>query len=517
MMNEEYQGPLEGLRVLDFGHYYAGPMVGMLLADQGATVIRVAKPGDAELPEEQYRLLNRNKQLLALDLKSEEGKAQALALIERADVLIENFRPGVMKRLGLDYANVKEANPGLIYLSLPGFASTDTDRKDIQAWEGIISATSGLYTETQVNRQALNFPPLYTLVPLRSMHGGIFGANAVLAGLLSREKHGCGTLIETPLHEVAMFNLSFFMMSKRPSGAFRAVADPNAQLPEHLKPFVYEPGDSEEVQLQKLEGARDVTAPYHPCYGQYPCADGRQVFINTFMYPHITEKLFRTLDIYKQVLSEGFVLASGWDAGIQNNACNMFISGHHKSRLKTLIAEAMKTRTAEEWETALTSAGVLAAKIRSRDEWLTLEPMIKSHVLAKLGQGGAALTVPARVGSVSYEEEAAPGEHYDLPKLINAEKADTFFGNRASQQGRAKEHKSVPKSKLLEGLKVADMSNVAAGPICGYLLAEYGADVVMAQHPLSYPDAIIASGNIIGPRASAAFSRTLKQLQAGIF
>ena len=168
-----YQGPLAGLNVIDFGHYYAGPMAAMLLADQGADVIRIVRPDDSssssayarepsahykEIPEQQYRLLNRNKKILTLDLKTPEGKEQALSLIEKADVVIENFRPGVMKRLGLDYASLKDNNPGLIYLSLPGFASTDKERNHIQAWEGILGAAAGLYINTSYVRQFLNFP-----------------------------------------------------------------------------------------------------------------------------------------------------------------------------------------------------------------------------------------------------------------------------------------------------------------------------------------------------------------------
>jgi len=140
----EYQGPLAGLNVIDFGHYYAGPMASMLLADQGATVVRIVRPGGQELPEQPYRLLNRNKKLVEIDLKTEDGKAQALALIEKADVVIENFRPGVMQRLGLDYASVKKSNPRLIYLSLPGFASTDKARAHIQAWEGVLGAAAAV-------------------------------------------------------------------------------------------------------------------------------------------------------------------------------------------------------------------------------------------------------------------------------------------------------------------------------------------------------------------------------------
>ena len=90
----DYMGPLTGLNVIDFGHYYAGTMAGMLLADQGANVIRIVSPGEPELPNQQYRLLNRNKKLLTLDLKTDAGKTQALSLIKKADVMIENFRPG---------------------------------------------------------------------------------------------------------------------------------------------------------------------------------------------------------------------------------------------------------------------------------------------------------------------------------------------------------------------------------------------------------------------------------------
>jgi len=176
----KYQGPLAGLNVIDFGHYFAGPMVGMLLADQGANVIRIVRPGEKELPERQYRLLNRNKKLLTLDLKTEERKKQALSLIERADVVIENFRPGVMQRLGLDYTRVKEKNPGLVYLSLPGFASTDKERAHIQAWEGVIGAAACVFTRVHQTRQVLNFPPVYSAVPQCSAHGSMHGAIAVL-------------------------------------------------------------------------------------------------------------------------------------------------------------------------------------------------------------------------------------------------------------------------------------------------------------------------------------------------
>ncbi len=482
----EYKGPLAGLNVIDFGHYYAGPLAAMMLADQGANVIRIVKPGKLELKEQQFRLLNRNKKLLTLDLRSPEGNAQALSLIEKADVVIENFRPGVMKRLGLDYTSVKGSNPGLIYLSLPGFASTDKERSHIQAWEGVVGAATGLYTEIQINRELLGFPPVYTLVPLRSMHAGILGAITVMAALLARKKHGVGTVIETPLHDVGMFNMLPFIMIKRPNGEFRPVADPNAELPDNLKPLVYLKGDSEEVQLEKLDKARDATPPFHPCYGHYPCADGRQVFINTFWWPHITERLLKALGIYHQVLCEGFVNVSAWEKGLDHNICNMAMAPERATRLRQIIGEALKEKTAFEWEDIITKAGALAAVIRTRDEWLALEPMLDSGVLTRMDNGKSALTVPARLGEISCPQERALGEHYDEAATITATEADRLFQRADSRPVPKGEHPSLKKGDLLKGLKVVDMANVAAGPTCGYLLAELGADVIKADHPQSH-------------------------------
>ena len=252
----EYQGPLSGINVIDFGHYYAGPMVGLLLADQGANVIRIVRPGDSEhpeqeLPDQQYRLINRNKKLLMLDLKTQAAKAQAKSLISKADVVIENFRPGVMKRLGLDYASVKGSNSGLVYLSLPGFASTDKERAHIQAWEGVLAAAACVYMATSRYRFALNFPPVYTWVPLCSAHGSMHGAIAVMAALLAREKEGCGTVIEVPLVDAGL-SAHLYRMEMDTAAA---------DAPDAVKPFVYAPGDSQAVQLEKLAKGEQLLNP----------------------------------------------------------------------------------------------------------------------------------------------------------------------------------------------------------------------------------------------------------------
>ena len=181
------QAPLTGIRVVDFGHYIAGPLTGMLLADQGAEVIKVDRPGKPDYDTPANGVFNRGKQRITLDLKDADDLATAVNLIQSADVVIENFRPGVMQRLGLGAEDMTALNPGLVYLSLPGFASTD-ERASIRAFEGIISAAIGQYTDLQSRRADL--PPVYTPMPLGSTYGAIHGAIAVTLALYAREESG---------------------------------------------------------------------------------------------------------------------------------------------------------------------------------------------------------------------------------------------------------------------------------------------------------------------------------------
>src|SRR5580704_12424503 len=136
---------LTGIRVLDFGHYVAGPLAAVLLADAGASVIHVDRPGDLDetLPRTDV-YLNRSKQRITLDLKEKADAATARELAATSDVVIENFRPGVMHRLGLDSATLREANDRLIFCSLPGFGATD-DNAELRAWEGIVHSSVAGY------------------------------------------------------------------------------------------------------------------------------------------------------------------------------------------------------------------------------------------------------------------------------------------------------------------------------------------------------------------------------------
>ncbi len=480
-----YEGPLAGLTVLDFGHYYAGPLVGLLLADQGANVIRIVRPGQRELPEQQYRLFNRNKKVLELDLKTAEGKERALKLIKKADVLIENFRPGVMKRLGLDYSSVKGFNPALVYISLPGFSSSDTKRAHIQAWEGVLGAALGAFSAYNGLRQPLGYPPLYTSLPHCSVYGGIHGATAAVAALTAREDHGFGTVIEVPLVEAGTSALTDGFVNKldktRPqSGEEEAPKDmPDTEDP--MVPYHYQAGDSAVTQTEKLvEAGQKFT---HPGCKNYLTKDGKLLTNWGLAWaPHVTA-FMKALGIDKKLAREGFVNLGPWETGLDNNLSNPWVplSPERYERLEQLMKETIASKTAAEWENLILKN--IVGLTRSRSEWMTVAPLQVSGMFTKLDNGVSELTVPGRLCDVSSSNGELMEQGHDLEavsfdqavSILNSEKAEQLAAKRSAVKGERPEQR---KGDLLKGLKVLDLANVMAAPMSCYVMGQYGAEVI---------------------------------------
>src|SRR5437763_269281 len=198
-------GALNGIRVIDFGQYIAGPLAAVMLADQGADVIHVDPPDGPRWKADADAFLQRGKRRLSLDLKSAGDREVARRLIESADVVIENFRPGVMGRLGIGAEAAMERNPRLIYCSMPGFAADDV-RADMQAWEGILDAA----TDNCIPRMGEEPPgwdwsrPFYSAVTLASNFGGFLVATGIVMALIARKRTGRGQRVEVHLFD-AMF------------------------------------------------------------------------------------------------------------------------------------------------------------------------------------------------------------------------------------------------------------------------------------------------------------------------
>ena len=197
--------PLAGLTVLDFSRVLAGPYCTMQLADLGARVIKIEQPGRGDdtrawgppfvQDESAYFLsINRNKESLALDLKHEAALQLACALVARADVVVENFRPGTMARLGLDSATALKRHPRLVYCSISGFGQTGP-RRAAPGYDAMMQAEGGLMSITG----AADGPPFRLGVAIADIATGLFAAQGILAALHARERTGRGQYVDVAM------------------------------------------------------------------------------------------------------------------------------------------------------------------------------------------------------------------------------------------------------------------------------------------------------------------------------
>ncbi len=192
---------LAGFRVLDFGHYIPGPYAAMLLAEQGAEVIKIEPPsGDPLRSEKGFVVLNRSKKGMVLDLKNEEGKKIARDLIREADVIIENFKPGKADQLGIGYETVKSLNPRTIYCSISGYGQSGPYR-DRSGWDPIVSSTATVYVEQGGAGIA---PPVFLVLPLSSYYSAFMAAYGITIALIAREKTGRGRQVDISLLNTIM-------------------------------------------------------------------------------------------------------------------------------------------------------------------------------------------------------------------------------------------------------------------------------------------------------------------------
>ncbi|WP_076955461.1 CaiB/BaiF CoA transferase family protein [Teichococcus deserti] len=209
--------PLTGLRVLDFGHTVMGPSCGVVLADLGAEVIRIEPPeGDRTrrlggFGTGFFATYNRNKTSLALDLKDPRGKAVLEKLIPTADVLIENFAPGTMERLGLGWEQLREQNPRLVYCALKGFLPGPYE--DLPALDEVVQMQGGLAFMT-----GLPGRPLRAGTSVVDIMGGVFGVVGILAALRQREATGAGQKVQSALFESVAFMVGQHMAAGASAG-----------------------------------------------------------------------------------------------------------------------------------------------------------------------------------------------------------------------------------------------------------------------------------------------------------
>jgi crotonobetainyl-CoA:carnitine CoA-transferase CaiB-like acyl-CoA transferase len=243
-MADKQSLPLAGVKVVEFTHMVMGPAAGLMLADLGADIIRIepAKGDNTRfLPGSgagYFPMYNRNKRSLCVDLKSEAGKTLVLKLVEKADVVIENFRPGTMDRLGFGYAALQATNPRLIYCSEKGFLSGPYEQRT--ALDEVAQMMGGLAYMTGPPGQ-----PLRAGTSVIDVQGGMFGALGIIAALHQRNSTGRGQQVVASLYESTVFLVGQHMAQYAVTG--KAAAPMPVRVSAWAIYQVFETGDDDQV------------------------------------------------------------------------------------------------------------------------------------------------------------------------------------------------------------------------------------------------------------------------------
>lgn len=418
-------GALDGIRVVDFGQWVAGPLTAMLLADQGAEVIHIDPPAGPRWQSPANAVLNRGKQCVALDLKRAPDRALARQLIASADVLVENFRPGVLERLGLGPEALLSQCPRLIACSLPGFAADDP-RAGIPAWEGVVAAATGTYRAAGA---ADDDPPLFTALHLPSVFGALAAATAIVMALIARERDGAGQRVVVPLFD-AMFlaiGSSGLLVNGSPAGG----------------------------------------RPDDAWAGRFVSADGRLVQMN-LATPRFRRRFMEALGLHEW-------LARGYD-----DLATLARGTDERERQQQGLRALFRSRTAAEWMEVAERADVPVTPLLTSAEWLqtahardaAIALAVDDPQLGRTLQPGLAVRLFGTPGAVRG------------PRCTVAEPASLLTGH---DHDPASPHAQVidrgDRRPALDGLRVVDVTQVLAGPTATRTMAEFGAAVVKINNP----------------------------------
>ena len=340
-------GPLDGLLVADFSRILAGPYATMLLADLGAEVIKVEGPGGDDtrtwMPPVRdgvstyYLGINRNKRSIALDLRVPEDLTVARRLAGRADVLIENFKPGGLQRFGLDYASVASGNPGVVYASISGFGAGAGAA--LPGYDLMVQALSGLMSLTGDP----DGPPYRAGIAVFDVMTGMHATIGILAALHHRDAAGRGQHVEVNLLSSALSGL---------------VNHSSAYVAGGTVPY-------------RMGNAHPSLFPYEAL----PAADGDIVVIAGNDGQFV--KLCDVLGVPELVTDPRF-------AHNQDRTAN-------REQLRPLLVERLRTRSKDDWFRVLSAAGVPCAPINTIDGGVALAEELGLDPVVSVGDGDQAV------------------------------------------------------------------------------------------------------------------------------
>ncbi len=336
-------GALAGVRVIDMSHQAAGPWCTTLLGDMGADVVKVEKPGRGDgiryadrtgrLPPEvggpNFQGLNRNKRGITIDMSLPEGVRLIRRLVRDADVLVENFRPGVMDRKGLGYADLRQVNPRLVYCSITAFGPRGPLAQK-PGMDLILQATGGLMGHTGEE----GGPPIKSAPPVADINTGVYAAYGILGALFARERTGEGQHVE-----VAMLDA---VVSLFADNACNVLTDG--------------------TKFGKFGSGHPDLVPYQA----FPASDGY------FIVACLTNAFFKRL---ATVVGREDLLA---DPKFATNPSRC----EHRAEVVSVLSEIFRRETCDHWIAALEAADIPACRVNSLDEILA-HPQIEANGLVE--------------------------------------------------------------------------------------------------------------------------------------
>lgn len=365
-------GPLSHLRVLDLTIFLSGPFATQMLGDLGAEIIKVESPdGDMtrRLPPHfvdnescYYLSINRNKQSIALDLKTEGGRALLRRLALASDIVVENFRPGVLERLGLSYDDVSREKPGIVWCSISGFGQ-DGPYRDRPAYDMIVQAMSGGMSLTgEPDGRSVR-----SGIPIGDLAAGMYAVSGMLAAIIESQRTGKGKWVD-----IAMLDCQVAMLAYQAAYYLRSGEAP------------------------KRQGAGHDSIP---TYRSFPCGDGRDVVI-TANTERMWRNLCRVLELGELAEDERFVTN---DARYRN-----------RHDLWKRLERAFARKPAAQWAQELIDAEIPAAEVATLDRTFA-DPQVRHRdMLLEMQDGGEILRV---AGNPLKFRDAQEREHVFPPHL----------------------------------------------------------------------------------------------------
>lgn len=355
---------LSGIRVVDMTRILAGPFCTMLLADMGADVIKVESPRGGDPVRKQGEIVNglswyfaqfnRNKKSIALDLYQDEGKAIVADLIRRSDVLVENYRPGVLAQMGFDEAHLNSLNPSLVVASISGYGSSGP-HANRPSFDFIAQAMSGFMSVTG----APDGEPMRAGPPLSDLVAGLYAAFGIVSALVARGVSGGGQRVESSL-----MNGMISMMA-------------------YLSAHYFATGEAP----TRIGNAHPVVAPYglfHAADGEVAIAPSNDLFV---------VRLFEALDLSHLLQQPEFATN---EARLRN-----------RQQIDALVNEKIAQCTVDEWIERLNAAGVPCGRIQNLEEVLTDPQSLAQEMVLEVDHPGAG---PVRMTGFPVKLSSTPAQ-----------------------------------------------------------------------------------------------------------